>query len=223
MLVLTSHMLGGVSHGFTGVVEGDFRALDARQRGLALVRALGGSGELHSVRQVHGAAVVRAPDAVHAESEADALIATDPGTAVAVRVADCVPVLLATVGGVAAVHAGWRGTAADIVRVAVAELCVATGKAPAELRAAVGPSIRGCCYEVGDDVVSAVAAVAPGSTWLAGRRVDLAAANGAILGALGVPFEVVGGCTRCDPIWWSHRRQGDAAGRQVGVIVVPPA
>lgn len=219
--MLTSSLLSGVAHAFTGVAQGDFRGLDSEQRGMALVAALGGQGALHTVRQVHGAALVVAPGDIHAETEADALIATAPGTAVAVRIADCVPVLLATTGGVATVHAGWRGTAADIVRAAVRELCAATGQPPTGLRAAIGPSIRGCCYEVGNDVVAAVAAVAPGSGWLAGRHVDLAAANAAILGELGVPFEVVGGCTRCDSTWWSHRREGESAGRQVAAIVVP--
>lgn len=222
-LVLTSELLSGVSHCFTGVVEGDFRALDAEARGHALVGTLGGRGPLHTVRQVHGATMILVPDAPGLACEADALLATEPGTAVAVRVADCVPVLLATKGGVAAVHAGWRGTAADIVRGAVAALCAATGTVPADMRAAVGPSIRGCCYEVGDDVVQAVAAVTPGRAWVVGRNVDLAAANQAILDSLGVRSEVVGGCTRCNAAYWSHRRDGEAAGRQVGAIVVPRA
>ena len=131
------------------------------------------------------------------------------------------PVLLAGPGVVAAVHAGWRGTAADVVRAAVAATCEAGGCAPRDLRAAIGPSIRGCCYEVGKEVIDGVGAVAPGADWVDGRRVDLAVANAGILASLGVAVDVVGPCTRCDHAYWSFRRDKELAGRQVGAIGLP--
>lgn len=215
----TSPALAPWPHGFTGVAHGDLRpgAAGAEESGRALLRALGGA-RLITVRQVHGARVV---DAARAGPtvEADGVVSTDPALLVAVRVADCVPVLLAAPGGVAAVHAGWRGTAQDIVRVALTALRARTGAAPEAVRAAIGPAIGGECYEVGEEVVEAVRRVAPGTDWLGpGRRVDLRRANAAILTAEGVRVDLVGPCTRCHAGLWSHRRDGPAAGRQAGLI-----
>lgn len=218
--MLRAPVLSDLAHGFTGRAEGDLRrTVHAGQA--ALVERLGGRGALRTVQQVHSARVLRAealadPTGEGDVPEADGLVCTTPGMVIAVRVADCVPVLLAGPGGVAAVHAGWRGTAGDIVRVGARALAEACGCEVGALRAAVGPSIRGCCYEVGDEVIEGVGAVAPGRRWLTGRHVDLAAANAAILEALGIPAEVVGGCTRCGEGWYSHRR-GDVE-RQVGAI-----
>ncbi len=213
-----SALLSSVPHAFTGAADGDHRPGADGDAAARLVAALGGEGPVRSVTQVHGARVVRAEDADLAV-EADAIVSTRPGAVIAVRVADCVPVLLAAPGGVAAVHAGWRGTAADVVRAALDELRRATGARPGDVRAAVGPSICGACYEVGDEVIAAVAAVAPGASWRVGaRNVDLAEANAAILRAEGVAVDVLGRCTRCGTGFWSYRRDGPAGGRQVGAI-----
>lgn len=213
--MLRSTLLAANPHAFTGRAEGDQRESSA-----SLGLALGAPGPVCTVHQVHGSRVVSADSAESVRGEAaDALVSTRPGLLIAVRVADCVPVLLAGPGVVAAIHAGWRGTAADVVRCGVEAAVAASGCSVESLRAAVGPSIRGCCYEVGDEVIEGVAAVAPGRSWLAGRHVDLAEANRAILAALGVPVEVLGGCTRCGGGWYSHRR-GDVE-RQLGVIGVP--
>lgn len=226
----TSPLLDDLPHAFTGVAEGDLTpAADPGGRAAAaLVARLGGRGPLRMARQVHGHTVVVGEEVdAAAPPEADGLVATTPGVVVAVRVADCVPVLLVAaregrVRGVAALHAGWRGTAADIVRIGVAALERATGLGPADMRAAVGPAICGACYEVSPEVVAAVAAVAPGREWLtAPRHVDLRLANLAVLRERGVRAELAGGCTRCGPGAWSHRRDGAAAGRQVGAVAVP--
>lgn len=212
--MLRAASLAAYPHGFTGRDHGDFRPpAEAPGRLLAI---LGLPGPYAAAVQVHGNRLVSVPFAAGDAPEADAVLTRVPGSCVAVRVADCVPILLAGPGGVAAVHAGWRGTAADIVRHAVRAL----GDVQA-LRAAIGPSIRGCCYEVGDDVIESISAVAPGRAWLSGRHVDLAEANAAVLAELGVPTEIVGPCTRCSPEYWSHRRDGDGAGRQVGAIGLP--
>jgi YfiH family protein len=218
--MLRSPLLASTPHGFTDRRDGDLRP-PLGEAHAAVVAALSGVGPLRMVTQVHGRDVVRAESLGEDPVEADAIVSTTPGLAIAVRVADCVPVLLAGPRGVAAIHAGWRGTAADVVRAGLHALCDRAGMRPAEVRAAVGPSIRGCCYEVGDEVIAGVGAVAPGLAWRSGRHVDLAAANAAILAAEGVAAEVVGGCTRCGGAWFSHRN-GDAE-RQVGVVMLPAA
>jgi YfiH family protein len=114
------------------------------------------------VRQVHGADVLvrRVGDARPASSDADAgaaadvIVSDDPGVALAVRVADCVPLLIADrrTGAVAAAHAGWRGLAAGVPAATVGALAREFGSQPSDLVAAAGPSIGACCYEVGEDV-----------------------------------------------------------------------
>lgn len=127
----------------------------------ALGLALGvGPDRLAQLRQVHGARVVRVPqDAAAAGSDGtwaagDALASAAADIALVVKVADCVPILLADrrTGAVAAVHAGWRGTAAGIAVEAVRALAGHFGAAPADLVAAIGPSIGPCCYQVGTEV-----------------------------------------------------------------------
>jgi polyphenol oxidase len=109
------------------------------------------------VRQVHGAAVLvrRAGAPAGAERPAADIIASnDPREALAIQTADCVPLLIADrrTGVVAAAHAGWRGLAAGVPRVAVEALVREFGSRPANLVAAAGPSIGACCYEVGAEV-----------------------------------------------------------------------
>lgn len=121
----------------------------------------GDAGRLARVRQVHGRTVrvLRrdhpAPDGLAARPEADALASNEPGLVLAVQVADCVPVLLADAraGAAAAVHAGWRGACAGIAAAAVDALARELGARPEDVTAAVGPCIRPCCYEVGEEVL----------------------------------------------------------------------
>jgi len=187
-------------------------------------------------RQVHGAAVtwVGGPDgasrAIVAGREADALATAEAGLPLAIQVADCVPILLwdPRAPAVAAVHAGWRGTAAGVVGAAIETMVQRAGTNPENLRAALGPAIGGCCYVVGPEVVEALAAVAPTEVFVepvaGGRpRVDLRRANRAALVYAGVPedaVELVGGCTCCDPDLYSYRRDGPRTGRLMGVIEI---
>ncbi len=250
----TSPLLAGIPHGFTERIDGDLRpgAPGAEAAAQRLVQRLGGTGTLLAVDQVHGARVVGAdevkagapearnkagaPEARNKAGapearknavrlEADAIVSTLPGAVISIRVADCVPILMAAPRGVAAVHAGWRGTAADIARIALRALCERAECSPSEVRAAIGPCISGAVYEVGPEVHDAVGAVTPAGDWAHasnGRwRVDLAAANAAILRNLGVNVEVLGWCTVGDPAFWSHRRDGATGGRQAAVIRWP--
>ncbi len=223
-------LLAPTPHAFTGVADGDFRPGRPGQPDTAarLVARLGGTGALRIVNQVHGAEVVHV-DAIDAAwpavLDADAIVSTRPGVVIAVRTADCVPILVAGPGGVAAIHAGWRGTAADVARAGVAALCAATGCRASDLRAVVGPCISGAMYEVGAEVVPACSGVAPrgGAPWFhvgpAGREhVDLARLNANILADLGVQVDVLGLCTASDRRLWSHRRDGEPSGRQVAAI-----
>lgn len=172
-------------------------------------------------RQVHGARVAVLPPRGVA-GEADAVVSDVPGRGVGVRTADCVPILLASPDGraVAAVHAGWRGTAAGIAREAVRVLARRAGCAPGDLVAALGPHIGPCCYEVDRRVRERFAreevflpGVRPGR-WM----LDLGTANELDLleaGMRGERIERVGGCTRCSPEGYPSYRRGDRERRMV--------
>ncbi|MGH9541939.1 MAG: peptidoglycan editing factor PgeF [Terriglobales bacterium] len=117
----------------------------------ALTGDAAGPWQWRGLKQIHSALLWRDPAPGTA---GDGLFTSDSGVLLAVRVADCVPILLADAErrAIAAVHAGWRGTVARIVEKAVGELRAHYGSDPRQLRAAIGPSIRRCCYQVGDEV-----------------------------------------------------------------------
>jgi YfiH family protein len=210
--------------------------------GADLLAAVTGAAGVAQATQVHGRTVVVAgphpwpppwPDA-------DVLLSAVSSTAVAVRAADCVPLLLAdrATGAVAAVHAGWRGTAASAAPAAVAAMAREFGTRPADLIVAIGPSIGSCCYEVGPDLVDAFAAAgharhlidrwflspAPrrGSTERPPMRLDLAGANRDQLILAEVPEEQIHACGLCTAmhldVLTSYRAEGDGAGRMAGTI-----
>jgi len=180
--------------------------------------------------QVHGVdvRVLFDPPARSATSigRYDALVSTSPSVAVAVLVADCVPVLLADVeaGVVGAVHAGRRGLVAGVVEAAVDAL-VGAGARPDRLRAVVGPSISGVAYEVPAAMRDEVAAVLP-ETWATTAwgtpALDLPAGVAAALARTGVlDVQRLGICTSTDERFYSHRRaqrHGGTTGRFAGVI-----
>ena len=178
-----------------------------------LLAALG-AARVVQVKQVHGARAVLATEA--AGQEADALVgrADEPvEVVVGVRVADCVPILVANVstGDVAAIHAGWRGVVAGVVRAGVDLL------GPGERVAAIGPCIGPCCFEVGRHVGEQLGYVVREQ----GDKVyvDLRAAVRAQLAALGVArVEDVPGCTKHEPRFHSFRRDGANSGRMLAAI-----
>lgn len=189
------------------------------------------------VRQVHGreVLVLRPGDLVPAPNEvaSDAIVTTDPALVASVRIADCVPVLVGDRRRrvVAAIHAGWRGTAAGVAAETIKRIGT-LGIEPRDLVAAIGPSIGPCCYQVDRAVLDACASAWPGSAaWFAVDgashwRFDLWRANRDQLVRAGVPPEsiwIAGLCTadRLDD-FYSHRREGARAGRLVAAVRLPP-
>lgn len=193
--------------------------------------------QVFTVRQVHGDRVLvvdRLEDADLWEDpvklpEADGLIIARSGTAVATVHADCVPIILVDVEKrvVAAVHAGWRGTLRGIARVAVGEMQKAFNSKPADLVAAIGPSIGECCFEVLPELYkkfrekftefSGFGAPQPQKTVC----LDLPLLNKEVLVQSGLSpqrVDVSGLCTSCRPEeFFSYRREGGETGRHLSL------
>ena len=114
----------------------------------------GGVWPLVQMKQMHSAVVHRVSEPPRAPLAGDGIITNTPALLLAIKTADCVPVLVADVKRrvIGAFHAGWRGTAARIVEKGVGEMRRQFGSVPRDLRAAIGPSIRRCCYQVGPEV-----------------------------------------------------------------------
>ena len=133
----------------------DFSLASVRQvhSSHAFVVAAGGTGQIEY--QLCG--VPSAEQAAPSAPAGDALMTAETGLLLAVRTADCLPVLLVDPKQrvVATVHAGWRGALARIIEKAVGDMRLAFGSDPQQLLAVLGPSIRACCYEVGEEVVEA--------------------------------------------------------------------
>jgi len=178
--------------------------------------------------QIHGRVIHEVPTGTEEVKEVgsgDGLVTTVPGIGLLVWTADCVPVLLAGDGVVAAVHSGWRGCAADIVGAAVARLA-GLEIPPERIRVAFGPAVCGACYEIGPEVPEALSRFdLDESRWLSGNHVDLRGFLAARLEALGVEaenIETVGSCTVESPDLASYRRDGDHAGRQWAMVYLNP-
>lgn len=159
--------------------------------------------------------------------EADIAITDDSAVAVSVRTADCVPILLADRRGraVAAIHAGWKGTAAGAAIVAVQSLTKRYGTKPEDVIAAVGPSIGPCCYEVGSDLAGHFSSHPDAPTWFSADEkphLDLWRATRDQLARAGVPHSQIHVCALCTfdhpHQFHSYRRDGKSAGRLVAVI-----
>jgi YfiH family protein len=164
------------------------------------------------LQQVHGAdvVVVDRPGA-SAGVEADAAVTATAGCSLAVRTADCAPLVLVGRRSVGVVHAGWRGLAAGIVAGAVDALRALDDDV---VSAHLGPCIRPGCYEFGTGDLDEVARhLGPGvratTTW-GTPALDLPAAVAAALRAEGVTeLHDDAGCTACDRRWYSHRARGE--------------
>lgn len=202
-----------------------------------------GASRVVTVTQVHGRHVVtvREGQALSGErQEADVLVSDAADAAVAVRAADCVPLLMAdpATGAVAAVHAGWRGTAAGAAPAAVEALQRDFGARPQDIVVAIGPSIGACCYEVGSELVDAFARaghprhlvdrwfvtppVRRGERGVPTLRLDLWSANRDQLVLAGVAEENIHVCGLCTAshleVFPSFRAERENAGRIAGAI-----
>jgi polyphenol oxidase len=172
--------------------------------------------EMASLKQIHSA-VVLAVECAGLAGEGDALVTAQARVPVSIRTADCYPILLADTRNraVAAVHAGWRGTAGRIAIRTIEQLQECYGTEPADLRVAIGPGIGGCCYQVGIEVARQFGLEEAGT-------IDLAEMNHRLLVENGVAAEhidVLGGCTQCDAhLFHSFRRDKERAGRMVSWI-----
>jgi YfiH family protein len=209
----------GLVHGFLDRTECDRRAWPA------VLARLGVPFPLVVPRQVHGTSVVTAAEGE--VPEADGLIAADPGMLVGVVTADCVPVLLVEPRRrmAAAVHAGWRGSAAGVLEAALRHLMNVTGADAGAVEAVIGPAIGGCCYEVGREVREAFETRTGSTTseaWSRGPRgdhVDLRTAARLLLAGAGVTsVDILGPCTACGAGYHSYRRDGVRTGRQLSFV-----
>ena len=210
--------------------RGEWEAV-AQQMGVALNQVL-------LIRQVHGATAAVARHGrqdAWIRPEADVIVSDDPSAAIAVRVADCAPVLIADrrLRVVGAAHAGWRGAVRRAAIAAVQAMRDCFGSAPEDLVAAIGPCLGPCCGEVGPDVVEAFRKAGHSSDFLArwlvpGRddrlQLDLPRVNRDQLEEAGIPsarIHVSGLCTRSSPgVFHSYRAMKERAGRMIGVIRV---
>jgi YfiH family protein len=167
-------------------------------------------------RQVHGNTATMAADAASPlEPEADCIVTATPGVAPTVITADCLPIVIATPGAVAVVHAGWRGLEAGVIATAVVKLREQGGGV---MTAAIGPGAGACCYEVGDDLHRRFNAHC--QDFRQGRNLDLKAIARVQLMEAGVArIHDAELCTICgDPeLTFSYRREGAETGRQAAV------
>jgi polyphenol oxidase len=188
---------------------------------------------LSTLRQVHSNRVYIIEDYSDEgnQLQGDALATGRENIALAVQVADCLPILIAdpVKRAVAAVHSGWRGALSHILRHTILEMERTFGSRPPDLLVAIGPGIRACCFEVGAEIAdrfekeySGIRLVAPSKTDTGKYYVDLARALEVQLELAGVRAENrydIGACTRCKPeIFFSYRAEGPASGRMMAVI-----
>lgn len=229
----------------------DPRRVMANRRRASRAAGLGPGIPVWIASQVHGADVVRVPPAGEDDSAGagrsapfpwrsagtgDVLVTGRGDQALAILVADCAPVLLANreLRAVAAAHAGWRGLAAGVLDAAVRALCDEAGYGcrPSDVEAWVGPSIRDCCYRIGDEVAAAVLRRVPRAQAAgvlrreadAGWSLDVAGTAREALLQAGVPeasIHVDARCTGCRPeLFFSHRRDGSRTGRMAGIVAL---
>jgi polyphenol oxidase len=233
-----STRLGGVSPmphealNLAGFNEDDAENIyENRRRFLKLfdgVWTLTGCWQIHSadVRTVHNLQEAQTKPGVLGDDQyCDALVSNTPKILLAIKTADCVPVLIADpgTGAFAAVHAGWRGTSTSIVLGAIDQLQREYGSRPEDLRAAIGPAANNCCYEVGSDVIDRFKELFPQSDHLftptrdGHARIDLHAANRDQLIQAGVAPERIHIAPLCtmdrNDLFFSYRREKKLHGR----------
>jgi hypothetical protein len=240
---------GGVSCGPSaglnlGFTEGEPRARVRENRDLFFQQLGAEHFAPTALRQVHSASVYQVRRATSGELEyclggnrmpeqpgvaqiaGDGLLTDQAGILLSVRTADCLPVLLVDPKhrAVAAVHAGWRGALARIIEKAAGEMRRVYGSEPQDLFAVLGPSIRVCCFEVGEEVEEAFQGRFPHADRF--FHLDLVAvARDQLLAAGLAPHHIaaVDFCTACrTDLFYSYRKEGSRTGRMMAVIGICP-
>jgi YfiH family protein len=224
----------GDSLALFGDASGTPRGLDSRALaaavGVAVERLTGRAVPVLYARQEHTCLAFSfstaepLPAGPHLVGTCDALLTTEPWTALTVRTADCLPIALSGGGAVAMVHAGWRGLAADVAGSVLGRMHTEFGVPPAEVSAVIGVGVGPCHYKVGEEVIAALGRhPVEADDWRGDGTVDLARwARGRLL-AVGVPavaVQVLPGCTACLPSYHSYRRDGKHAGRQWSAVLL---
>ena len=247
-------LAGGAAHGFStrlgGVSQGMWASLNlgvsrgddpehVRENYRRFLSALGAEGEhLAMTNQVHGGKIRVVTTADWKQDpyqrvsyEADGLMTDLPGVVLLIYSADCIPLLLydPVRRVVAAIHAGWRGTAAGIAATAVERMKEVYDCRPEDILAAVGPGIGPCCFETHEDVPNAMMA-AVSSAALPYIKVlesgkfslDLKGINARLLERAGLEPEHIAVCRECTAClaekYWSHRRMGNNRGSMAAAI-----
>lgn len=220
-----------IIHAFTCRSGG---ALEPLEKLVERVRRAWKLKDIITVKQVHGTEVLlirggETDAGDYRKVEADAIITETPDIAVAVRTADCVPILLAAGDkAVAAVHGGWRGIIAGVIENTVMKLRTEMSADLQSMTAAIGPHIGSCCYEVGDDVAEKFKSrfgVGVIKNGVSGKKVlDLALSARTALMEAGLEesnIDILRICTKCNPQWfYSFRRDGKPCGRQLSFIAI---
>lgn len=198
-----------------------------------LVEAAGLGGRPHQAEQVHGVehVICSGTGLLHSE-QADILISNEPAIPIAVRTADCLPILMADPVNrvVAAVHAGWRGSAAGVVITAVEQM-LKMGAREEHIRASLGPCIGPCCFKVDDNTAELLKKSTTGAeeavVYTPEPHPDLTAINRLQLKETGVKedhIETFDICTCCHPErFYSYRRDHGTTGRHLAVVALPEA
>lgn len=238
-----STRLGGVSTGMLESMNLSVRRGDAPERVRENWARLGAATGMHLTgvvyaKQIHSADVRIArpedlqPPELDPRFECDGFVTNCPSVPLAVFMADCIPVLLhdPAAGVIGAVHCGWRGSVQDMVGAALAQMRT-LGAQPGNIRAAIGPGIGACCFEVGPEVVAGIEQFLGGDTAGLVREkpdgkflADLKRANARRLVQLGVPaqqIDISEACTMCRPDqFWSHRKTNGRRGVQAAIITL---
>ena len=174
-------------------------------------------GPIQYMNQVHGNGVAIIESVTDEDPTADSLVTGIPGISLAVQVADCIPLLLHSAESVAAVHVGRKGL---VNGVTLNTLEVMRDMGSTDIRAIIGPSICGSCYEVSQEIYDEVIALHPAAasrTTHGNVSLDLPAALRAVLTGQGVEIRDEFSCTVENPELFSYRRDG-VTGRQAGII-----
>jgi len=254
-LILQSPAFAGlpVIHGFTTRIEGvspaPFNSLnfstskgDKQENVTANERILLKHLNLQSkpivtTHQVHGKVVLHIDDTIQIDStiligENDAIITMRKGIIIGIKTADCTPILVydGSTGAIAAIHAGWKGTALRTAAHAIESMKSRFGSKPGSLKAVIGPCIGKCCYVIGDEVINEFEKTFGGGSFIiragddGGKRftADLQGANRQVLVDAGVPASNIFNinlCTACNPgLLFSHRRDAGMTGRHLNYI-----